>query len=158
MDMQNIRRNSTMKTGQRGRKMRRDEHGGSLVEFAIVMPLLFILLFGIIDFGILLYNQAVITNASREGARYGIVARSPRRTPEEITTFIRSFCDSNLLKTFGTWTDPTVAPNHDEGQDFGDPLSVQVQWQHRFLALPNLPGVGLTNPITLSAHTVMNYE
>lgn len=146
-----------MKTRQRGRRMLSAEHGGSLVEFAIVMPLLFILLFGIIDFGILLYNQAVITNASREGARYGIVSRSPRRTDEEISTFVRSFCDSNLLKTFGTWTDPAVTPNY-AGQDFGDPLSVQVQWQHRFLALPNLPGVGLSNPMTLSAQTVMNYE
>lgn len=147
-----------MKTRQRGRRMLGDEHGGSLVEFAIVMPLLFILLFGIIDFGILLYNQAVITNASREGARYGIVSRSPRRTDEEISSFVRSFCDSNLLKTFGTWTDPTVIPDHAGGQDFGDSLLVQVQWQHRFLALPNLPGVGLSNPMTLSAHTVMNYE
>lgn len=145
-----------MKTRQRGRRMLGDEHGGSLVEFAIVMPLLFILLFGIMDFGILLYNQAVITNASREGARYGIVIG--RHTDEEIISHVRSFCDSNLLITFGTWTDPTVIPDHSEEPAFGDPLSVQVQWEHRFLALPNLPGVGLSNPMTLSAHTVMHYE
>ena len=53
--------------------MVRDEQGGSLVEFAIVMPLLFVILFGIIDFGILLYDKAMITNASREGASAGIV-------------------------------------------------------------------------------------
>ncbi len=41
-----------------------------MVEFAIVAPLLFVLLFGIIEFGVMLYDQAVITNASREGARY----------------------------------------------------------------------------------------
>ena len=61
-----------MKNGQ-GSVMIRDEHGGSLVEFAIVMPLLFVILFGIIEFGILLYDKAMITNASREGARAGIV-------------------------------------------------------------------------------------
>lgn len=136
----------------------RDEHGGSLVEFAIIMPLLLVILFGIIEFGILLYNQAAITNASREGARYGIVSRAPRHTDEEIRSYVRSFCDNNLLITFGTWTDPVVDPDHDEGQTFGDPLSVQVQWQHHFLVLPNLPNVGLSNPLTLSAHTVMNYE
>ena len=136
----------------------RDEHGGSLIEFAIVMPLLLLFLFAIIEFGILLYNQAVITNASREGARFGIVARAPRYTSAEISTQVNSFCDSNLLITFGSWSDPTVTANFDEGQNFGDPLSVTVQWSHRFLVLPNLPGVGLSNPVTLSAFTVMNYE
>jgi Flp pilus assembly protein TadG len=147
-----------MKARQAWKRKFGDEHGGSLVEFAIVMPLLFLLLFGIIDFGILLYNQAVITNASREGSRYGIVARSPRRSDAEITSQVRSFCNNNLLIAFGAYTDPTVTLVRTAGQDFGDPLLVRVQWQHRFLAVPNLPGVGLPNPITLSAHTVMNYE
>ncbi|BBO74950.1 hypothetical protein DSCW_23670 [Desulfosarcina widdelii] len=139
-------------------KIFQNEHGGSLIEFAIVMPLLLVILFAIIEFGILLYNQAVITNASREGVRFGIVARAPRYTTEEIDTYVTSFCDNNLLITFGGWTAPTVTVNFDEGQDFGDPLSVQIQWPHTFLALPNLPGVGLSNPMTLSAYTVMNYE
>jgi hypothetical protein len=41
-----------------------------MVEFALVAPLLFVLLFGIIEFGVILYDQAVITNVSREGARF----------------------------------------------------------------------------------------
>lgn len=144
--------------GRQGNMMIRDEHGGSLVEFAIVMPLLLLFLFGIIEMGILLYNQAVITNASREGARYGIVSRTPRHTEAEIRSLIGSFCDNNLLISFGTWADPTVTATFVTGQNFGDPLRVQIQWPHRFLVLPNLPGAGLTNPLTLSAHTVMNYE
>ena len=58
---------------KQGYMMIRDEHGGSLVEFAVIAPLLFVILFGIIEFGILIYDKAVITNASREGARAGIV-------------------------------------------------------------------------------------
>ena len=53
----------------------KSENGASAVEFALVMPLLFVLIFGIIEFGIFLYDKAVITNASREGARAGVVAR-----------------------------------------------------------------------------------
>jgi Flp pilus assembly protein TadG len=143
--------------GRQGNMMIRDEHGGSLVEFAIVMPLLLLFLFGIIEMGLLLYNQAVITNASREGARYGIVSRTPRHTEEEIRSLVRSFCNNNLLISFGTWTDPEVTA-YDEGQDFGDPLTVTIEWDHRFLVLPNLPDASLPNPLTLSAHTVMNYE
>ncbi len=47
--------------------------GVSAVEFAIVAPLLFLVLFGIISYGIMLYNQALITNAARTGARAGVV-------------------------------------------------------------------------------------
>jgi Flp pilus assembly protein TadG len=49
--------------------MIRDQNGGAAVEFAIILPLLIALLFGIVEFGLLLYNKQIITNASREGAR-----------------------------------------------------------------------------------------
>ena len=55
-------------------KAKRQE-GASAVEFAIILPLLLILVFGIIEFSILFYDKAMITNASREGARVGIVYR-----------------------------------------------------------------------------------
>ena len=54
------------------------QKGASAVEFALVLPLLMLITFGIIEFGMLMYNKQVITNASREGARAGIVASSPR--------------------------------------------------------------------------------
>jgi hypothetical protein len=53
----------------------KNNRGVAIVEFAIVLPLLAILLFGIIEFGFIIYNKAMITNASREGARIGIVYR-----------------------------------------------------------------------------------
>jgi Flp pilus assembly protein TadG len=46
----------------------KDQNGGAVVEFAIILPLLIALLFGIVEFGLLLYNKQIITNASREGA------------------------------------------------------------------------------------------
>jgi hypothetical protein len=51
------------------------QKGASAVEFAIVLPVLIILLFGIIEFSLILYDKAMITNACREGARTGIVYR-----------------------------------------------------------------------------------
>jgi hypothetical protein len=44
-----------------------------LVEFAIIVPLLITILFSVIEFGFMMYDQVVITNASREGARAGVV-------------------------------------------------------------------------------------
>ena len=61
-----------------------EEKGASAVEFAIILPLLVVFLFGIIEFGIIFYDKAMITNASREGARKGIVFRDPRVSVSEI--------------------------------------------------------------------------
>ena len=136
----------------------RDENGGALLEFAIIMPLLFILLFGIIEFGLIMFNQAVITNASREGARYGIVARAPRHTAPEITQVVMDYCADRLV-TFGGPATPSVSAIPLDGTTlFGDDLEVQVTWLYTFFALPALPGIGLNNTITLSARTVMKYE
>jgi Flp pilus assembly protein TadG len=40
-----------------------------MVEFAIILPLLLLILVGILDMGRLLLAQAMVTNAAREGAR-----------------------------------------------------------------------------------------
>lgn len=50
-----------------------DISGVAAVEFALLLPVLLAFVFGIINFGALLYNQAVITNAAREGARWGAI-------------------------------------------------------------------------------------
>ena len=44
--------------------------GQSLVEMALVLPLLMILLVGVVDVGRAMFAKIAITNASREGARY----------------------------------------------------------------------------------------
>jgi Flp pilus assembly protein TadG len=55
------------------RNRRKPSRGQTLVEFALVIPLFVLLLFGIVDFGraVLAYNS--ISNAAREGARTAIV-------------------------------------------------------------------------------------
>ncbi len=50
-----------------GRKAR--DRGATAVEFALVLPLLLLLVFGIIDFGRALNAQITLTQAAREGAR-----------------------------------------------------------------------------------------
>src|ERR1700758_4127008 len=60
--------------------------GVAAVEFAIVLPVLLLIIFAIVELGIALYDKAVITNASREGARAGIVLKSPKPTATDIQT------------------------------------------------------------------------
>jgi Flp pilus assembly protein TadG len=49
----------------------RRERGAELVEFALVLPLVLVLVMGIFDFGLAFQRYEVITNAAREGARLG---------------------------------------------------------------------------------------
>jgi Flp pilus assembly protein TadG len=57
------------------RKLRHNVDGQALVEFALVLPLLAVLLFGVIQFGIALNNYVTLTDAVRAGAREASVSR-----------------------------------------------------------------------------------
>jgi len=52
------------------KRLLRQERGGIAVEFAILLPVFALLVFGAVDFGHAFYMQQVVTTASREGARY----------------------------------------------------------------------------------------
>jgi Flp pilus assembly protein TadG len=53
----------------------RDERGQTMTEFAIVLPVLCLLLFGVIQFGIVFNNYVTLTDAVRAGARKAAVSR-----------------------------------------------------------------------------------
>jgi Flp pilus assembly protein TadG len=53
----------------------KSERGQTMTEFALVLPLLVLLLFGVIQFGIAFNNHITLTDAVRAGARKGSVAR-----------------------------------------------------------------------------------
>lgn len=61
-------------------RLMRDENGAAVVEFALVMPILALIIFGIIDFGRAFYTVNNIISAVREGARYGAVLAAPMST------------------------------------------------------------------------------
>jgi Flp pilus assembly protein TadG len=54
----------------------RSEEGQTLVEFALVAPVLLLILFGIVQFGIAFKNSIVVTDSVRAGARKAAVSRS----------------------------------------------------------------------------------
>jgi Flp pilus assembly protein TadG len=50
-----------------------DERGQDAVEFALIIPILFLIVIVVLDFGRISYYNAVLHNAAREGARYGSI-------------------------------------------------------------------------------------
>lgn len=67
------------------RRFWENEDGQSLVEFALVLPILLLLICAIIDFGWLYYNQITLNNAAREGARYAVIHYDPTTNWREET-------------------------------------------------------------------------
>jgi Flp pilus assembly protein TadG len=130
--------------------------GSAAVEFALVLPILLVLVFGIVEFSVALYDKAVITNASREGARAGIVFRVPPVTDGEISTIVNTYCQNRLL-TFGTLTPVTTTVVREGSSASGDDLTVQVQYQYGFLIIPRFV-TGITGGIQLDAQTIMRME
>ncbi len=65
----------------RRRPARGRSAGQALVEFALVAPIFFLLLFSIIEFGRYVYTVQILNEAAREGARYAIVHGSQSLCP-----------------------------------------------------------------------------
>jgi Flp pilus assembly protein TadG len=154
--------------------LRHNEKGAAIVEFAIILPLLLLLIFGMIEFSLLMYNKAMITNASREGARRGIVYRVDTTTDPasyapltntEIQTEVTNYLSNHLISFSSTSTLPTINPTRPVDPVSGDKmLNVQVSYPYQFLVFHVVaqlvaPG-GTTMPgtITLSSVTQMRME
>ncbi len=153
--MKTIERQTICRVRRGIRASQARQRGVAAVEFAIVLPILLLIIFGIVEFGVALYDKAVITNASREAARAGVVLKSPKLTATAIQNVVLNYTSSRLL-TFGTQSAPTVSTTG-QGGTFGTPLSVTVSYSYSGLALGQLMSA-VTGPITLSATTVMNNE
>lgn len=65
-----------------------DDSGAAAVEFALVVPLLLLIVFGIINFGVIFSQQLTMNNGVREGARRAVVAdtASPRTCNQIISS------------------------------------------------------------------------
>lgn len=57
------------------RNITRDERGQAVTEFAVILPVLLMVLFAIFQFGVIFNNYIQVTSAAREGARKGAVSR-----------------------------------------------------------------------------------
>ncbi len=143
-------------TRRRSKRQRQMQRGAAAVEFALILPILLALLVGGIDASLALYDKAVITNASREGARAGIVARNPLLTDEQIRQVVRQYAQSALVSFGASPVQPTVLIQ--KGSLGGDPtLQVTVSYTFQGIGLGSL-FQSLGRPWVLQASTVMVYE
>lgn len=147
---------SLRRASRQGGKTPAQQGGAAVVEFALILPILLALLVGGIDASLALYDKAVITNASREGARAGIVARNPQLTDAQITQVVNQYTQSALVSLGSNPALPTV--HIQKGNLGGDPtLQVTVSYTFEGMGLGSL-FQSLGSPWVLQASTVMVYE
>ena len=142
--------------GNRGKKMPvRNSNGTAAVEFGLILPILVFLVIGTIEFGFILYDKAVITNASREGARAGIVFRNPAITSAEIETVVDNYSTDHLVSLGSAQSITKTVTGDCSVPD--NSVTVQVNYPYDFLVLPNFMS-GLLGMVNLQAETVMQCE
>jgi hypothetical protein len=100
----------------------RSEQGQALTEFALALPILALLLFAVIQFGIAFNNYVTITDAARAGARKGAVSRQSGNPVGDCTSMVRSSAgdlDQTKLQVScsSTW-------------GIGDDVTVDVQYPY----------------------------
>lgn len=126
--------------------------GVAIIETALVLPFFLLLTFLLINFGVGLYNQAVLTNASREAARKGVVFRVPAPTYDDIRDTALAYCQNHLV-TFGADATPQVEIDEPGGRMPGEPLQVTVRYAYQGIQV-----LDAISPGGLAATTTMIYE
>jgi Flp pilus assembly protein TadG len=141
-----------------------DAHPGqSLVETALVLPILVILFLGIAEVGFLLFAEVQVTNAAREGARYGSLCRL-NHTCADLTNAVKSavFSEAQLLhmSDSGSGANTSVQvqpPNLTTAPAVGVPITVTVVYTYSSPFISNfVPMFPATMPIRHSV--VMNFD
>ena len=130
----------------------RGQEGSAAVEFAIILPVLLLLVLGGLDMGHMYYIDHLITNASREGARYAAkyTGTTAEPTSAQVSSYVKSTLNYNafnLTNLAVTKTDAGAIPNKI--------ATVTVTAEKHWWVLGSLAGFSTK---TLRAQTAMNVE
>jgi Flp pilus assembly protein TadG len=131
------------------RLFRRNRRAAAAVEFAVVAPVFFLLVFGMIEYGRMVMVYQILTNASREGARAAVLDGA---TTTNVTTSVNSYLSSALI----SGATVTVSPNPPTTAQYGAPVTVTVSIP--FSQVSWLPSPMYLGSQTLSSATVMRRE
>lgn len=114
------------------RRLRRDRRGGAMVEWALVAPMLIMLLLGSVDLGRYVWIRASLDHAAREGARYASLRGAESDVPatsDEIAAYVvqRAAAIPTAAATVAVLWSPDNYP--------GSSVTVRVEYRFHFLSL-----------------------
>jgi Flp pilus assembly protein TadG len=133
----------------------RSESGQSLVEFALIFPVLILLLVALFDVGRLVFAYNDITNSAREGARVGVVDQTVANIQSDVIAQSTSLSltsgqvDVKYCKSDGTSCSATKPTTLD--------ALVQVEVTYSWRAITPIVGT-IIGPITVKSVSRMPIE
>lgn len=128
-------------------KLLKNEKGQALVEFAIILPILLLIVLGILQFGMLINSYLTISNSAREGARLGIVGGTNTDIQNVILKTSPNLDSKSLLIS--------ITPSNGS-RNSGDTLTVKITYNYN-LTVPIISSL-FNNNVTLNAQTSMRIE
>jgi Flp pilus assembly protein TadG len=134
---------------------RRSERGAELIEFAIVVPLLILLLAGIFDFGMMFRTFEAVTNAAREGARVGVL---PGYADADVQARVDAYMAVSGLAGPYTVTVANTSVATGAGTFTARSVTVNFPYQFAVLGVIGAPFGGSFTTIPLRAVSVMRTE
>jgi Flp pilus assembly protein TadG len=138
------------------RRRVRSERGTELLEFALVLPILLVVLAGILDMGFLFKDYEVITNAAREGAR---MASLPGWVENDVKTRVNNYLSAGGFQGTATTTVSQVVIADGNGRSING-VQVLVAAPHSYLILGPIAQLvqGTVSTTTLRAAATMRTE
>ena len=144
----------------------RGSRGQSLAEFALLLPVLMILVFGVIDFGMGLRSYISLTNATREGARFAAIGNPIGAYPTNCTgsgntTVIARVCTASEGLALSNVQNVSVSfPN---GQGPGNSVVVTARYTYHYITplgaiVHFFTGGAFSNTLTLNTSSDMRLE
>lgn len=128
-------------------KLIKNEEGQSLVEFAILIPVLMIIIMGIFEFGFILNAYITINSSSREGARLASVGGTDLEIRDKVVDSSPNLDSSNL--------EIIILPS-EGNRNRGDTVTVYINYDYQ-VKIP-LIGAIINNSVELNAETSMRIE
>ncbi len=139
------------------RQIRCEERGAALVEFALVLPILAVLLFGLLDFGKAFNYWIDGTHLANEGARWAVVNKNPGAAEGTLQEYIRRQATTDELQDGGTASLPDplqVCISFPTGaSQIGDSVEVTVSATYNWLSV-----LGLEMPTVIKGRSTMRLE
>ncbi|MCX7745535.1 MAG: pilus assembly protein [Clostridia bacterium] len=124
-----------------------NKKGQSVVETALVLPIIILILVGIIDFGLMFNNYLVIANASREGARNAAVGSTDMEVFSIIANMTSTLNNAKMKITI--YPSPSLRKK-------GEEIKVTVEYDNDLIT-PIMSSI-IPNPLHLKSETVMRIE
>jgi hypothetical protein len=147
-------------------RLHRGRRGQSLVEFSLILPVLLIMVFGIIEFGMGIRSYISLTNATREGARFAAIGNPAGSFPSECngtttTTVIGRTCVA--VEGLNRADISDVSVEYPDGQGPGNSVIVSADYTYNYITplgdiMHFFSGGTLTETLLLSTSTDMRLE